>query len=161
MFRLNGFEAYFKKNVNAGKKCLKYAVLGVASNIKHVPLSLRAINTLRSVDEWRRQVLLPPSRFLDYLSSQKSKKSIFLLHGEYIDNTDKRRKPFDGGVKTQICINLDGIFALGSRNLRSGPILAASIHSLLCGHGQLYDENFSQVKLKLNFIFLIVSKSLT
>ena len=46
-------------------------------------------------------------------------------------------------------------------NLRSGPILAASIHSLLCGHGQLYDENFSQVKLKLNFIFLIVSKSLT
>ena len=46
-------------------------------------------------------------------------------------------------------------------NLRSGPILAASIHSLLCGHGQLYDENFSQVKLKLNFIFLIVSTSLT
>ena len=46
-------------------------------------------------------------------------------------------------------------------NLRSGPILAVSIHSLLCGHGQLYDENFSQVKLKLNFIFLIVSKSLT
>ena len=45
--------------------------------------------------------------------------------------------------------------------LRSGPILAASIHSFLCGHGQLYDENFSQVKLKLNFIFLIVSKSLT
>ena len=42
-------------------------------------------------------------------------------------------------------------------NLRSGPILAASIHSLLCGHGQLYDEIF----LKLNFIFLIVSKSLT
>ena len=67
----------------------------------------------------------------------KSKKSIFLLHGEYIDNTDKRRKPFDGGVKTQICINLDGIFALGSRNLRSGPILAASIHSLLCGRAQI------------------------
>ena len=67
----------------------------------------------------------------------KSKKSIFLLHGEYIDNTDKRRKPFDSGVKTQICINLDGIFALGSRNLRSGPILAASIHSLLCGRAQI------------------------
>ena len=25
----------------------------------------------------------------------KSKKSICLLYGEYIDNTDKRRKPFD------------------------------------------------------------------
>ena len=52
----------------------------------------------------------------------KSKKSTCLLYGEHIDNADKRRKLFDGGVKTQVCINLDRIFALGSRNLRSCPI---------------------------------------
>ena len=73
----------------------------------------------------------------------KSKKSICLLYGEYIDNTDKRRKPFDDGVKTQICINLDRIFALGSRNLRSGPILAASIHSLLRGRAQIRPNTVS------------------
>ena len=67
----------------------------------------------------------------------KSKKSICLLYGEHIDNADKRRKPFDGGVKTQVCINLDRIFALGSRNLRSCPILAASILSLLRGRAQI------------------------
>ena len=73
----------------------------------------------------------------------KSKKSICLLYGEYIDNTDKRRKPFDDGVKTQICINLDRIFALVSRNLRSGPILAASIHSLLRGRAQITPNTVS------------------
>ena len=73
----------------------------------------------------------------------KSKKSICLLYGEYIDNTDKRRKPFDGRVKTQICINLDRIFALVSRNLRSGPILAASIHSLLRGRAQITPNTVS------------------
>ena len=36
-------------------------------------------------------------------------------------------------------------------NLRSGPILAASIHSLLCGHGQ-YDEILtSEIKFKFYF----------
>ena len=73
----------------------------------------------------------------------KSKKSICLLYGEYIDNTDKRRKPFDGGVKTQVCVNLDRIFALGARNLRSGPILAASIHSLLRGRAQIRPNTVS------------------
>ena len=73
----------------------------------------------------------------------KSKKSICLLYGEHIDNADKRRKLFDGGVKTQVCINLDRIFALGSRDLRSCPILAASIHSLLRGRAQIWPNTVS------------------
>ena len=73
----------------------------------------------------------------------KSKKSICLLYGEHIDNADKRRKLFDGGVKTQVCINLDRIFALGSRNLRSCPILAASIHSLSRGRAQIEPNTVS------------------
>ena len=73
----------------------------------------------------------------------KSKKSICLLYGEHIDNADKRRKLFDGGVKTQVCINLDRIFALGSRNLRSRPILAASIHSLSRGRTQIEPNTVS------------------
>ena len=73
----------------------------------------------------------------------KSKKSTCLLYGEHIDNADKRRKLFDGGVKTQVCINLDRIFALGSRNLRSRPILAASIHSLSRGRAQIEPNTVS------------------
>ena len=73
----------------------------------------------------------------------KSKKSTCLLYGEHIDNADKRRKLFDGGVKTQVCINLDWIFALGSRNLRSWPILAASIHSLSRGRAQIEPNTVS------------------
>ena len=73
----------------------------------------------------------------------KSKKSIWLLYGEHIDNADKRRKLFDGGVKSQVCINLDRIFALGSRNLRSRPILAASIHSLSRGRAQIEPNTVS------------------
>ena len=73
----------------------------------------------------------------------KSKKSTCLLYGEHIDNADKRRKLFDGGVKTQVCINLDRIFALGSRNLRSRPILAASVHSLSRGRAQIEPNTVS------------------
>ena len=73
----------------------------------------------------------------------KSKKSTCLLYGEHIDNADKRRKLFDGGVKSQVCINPDRIFALGSRNLRSRPILAASIHSLSRGRAQIEPNTVS------------------
>ena len=73
----------------------------------------------------------------------KSKKSTCLLYGEHIDNADKRRKLFDGGVKTQVCINLDRIFALGSRNLRSRLTLAASIHSLSRGRAQIEPNTVS------------------
>ena len=73
----------------------------------------------------------------------KSKKSNCLLYGEHIDNADKRRKFFDGGVKSQVCINLDRIFALGSRNLRSRPSLAASIHSLSRGRAQIEPNTVS------------------
>ena len=73
----------------------------------------------------------------------KSKKSTCLLYGEHIDNADKRRKLFDGGVKTEVCINLDRIFALGSRNLRSRPSLAASIHSLSRGRAQIRPNTVS------------------
>ena len=67
----------------------------------------------------------------------KSKKWICLLCGEHNENADKRRKLFDSGVKTQVYINLDMIFSLGSRNLRSCPILAASIHAPLRGRAQI------------------------
>ena len=73
----------------------------------------------------------------------KSKKSICLLYGEHIDNADKQRKLFDDGVKTQVCINLDRIFGLGSRNLRSCPVLAASIHSLSRGRAQIEPKTVS------------------
>ena len=83
----------------------------------------------------------------------KSKKSICLLCVEHIDNADKWRKLFNGGVKTQVCINLDMIFALGSRTLRSCPILAASIHSLLCGRGQIGPDTVSHASASVAGFF--------
>ena len=119
-------------------------MLGLASNIRHVSLSLSAINTLRSVDEWRRQVLLLPSRFLDYLSSPNRRNRFAYCMESILTTQTSEERFFDGGVKTQVCINLDRIFALGSRNLRSCPILASSIHSLSRGRAQIEPNTVSR-----------------
>ena len=58
--------------------------------------------------------LTPTKSFSRITLTPKSKNSICLQCGDQIDNADKRRKLFDGGEKTQICKNLDRIFALGS-----------------------------------------------
>ena len=142
LFRLNGFESYFKKKLTREKIT---EICCVGSGVKY---QTRAVvftrNKHTTVSRRMEAAGSTPTKSFSRLSFvPKSKKSICLLYGEYIDNTDKWRKPFDGGVKTQICINLDRIFALGSRNLRSGPILAASIHSLLRGRAQIRPNTVS------------------
>jgi len=99
--------------VGSGVKYQTHAV--VFTRNKHITIS-RRMKVAGST---------PTKSFSKLSFIAKSKKSICLLYGEHIDNADKRRKLFDGGVKTQVCINLDRIFALGSRNLRSGPIFCS------------------------------------
>ena len=69
--------------VGSGVKCQTRAV--VFTGNKHTTVS-RRMEAAGST---------PTESFSTLSFIPKSKKSICLLYGEYIDNTDKRRKPFD------------------------------------------------------------------
>ena len=104
MFRLNGFESYYKFMC---EKMIDISCLGSCVKNQTRAAVFACSNKLLSVGEWRRRVLLPPSHFLDSLLPQNRRTQFVYSAETEIDNADKRRKVSDGGEKTHFCKNPD------------------------------------------------------
>ena len=83
----------------------------------------------------------PTKSFSRIALTPKSKNSICLQCGDFVDNADKRRKLFDGGEKTQICNNFDRIFALSSRDSCAKIVYFSNIICRNCS-----DKNITLLK---------------
>ena len=72
----------------------------------------------------------PTKSFSRIFLIPKLKDSISLQCGDFIVNSDKRKKLFDGGEKTEMCNNFDRIFVHKTRVLKLFTFLTFAVIAL-------------------------------